>query len=280
MKQKISITINEKILRDIDSIIDRLIIQNRSQAIEYLIKKAMQETKTAVILAGESEVLSKNKIKNRYTLKIDSQTLIEKMIKKLSDSGFRNIYVIAEHDTLTNIFNLVGDGSLYKSKIEFINEEKTTKGNASALKILRGKIKTTFLVLQNDLVIDHINLLELWKQHIQDKNVATLLVCSKIAQEKTIMYGHVGLERNKVISFIEKPALKNVESSLFFGGIFVAEPAILNYNGDFFELDIFPELAKRNLLGGQITNKEHLHIHTREDLARVKRKIKEIEKGL
>ena len=49
-KLKISITINEKTLRDIDSIIDSIYIRNRSQAIEHLVKYALGENKTAVIL--------------------------------------------------------------------------------------------------------------------------------------------------------------------------------------------------------------------------------------
>ena len=275
MKNKISITINNKILRDIDSIVDNLIIRNRSQAIEYLIKRALQESKIAVILAGDSPILSTEKLRNRYALKINHTTLIEKIIKKVKDCGFNTIYIIADHSTLTNIFNIVGD-NYGKTKIEFIDDSETPKGNASALKMLKGKIKTTFLVVQCDLVIDYINILELWKQHLQEKNVGTMLVCSSIASEKSICYGHVNLERNKITSYVEKPAPKKLNSSLFFGGIFIAEPEIFNYPGNSLEFDIFPELAKRNILGGQITSADHLHIHTREDLARVKKRIKEI----
>ena len=49
-KTKISITIDEKILRDIDFIVDNIYIRNRSQAIEYLAKNALEENKIAVIL--------------------------------------------------------------------------------------------------------------------------------------------------------------------------------------------------------------------------------------
>jgi len=92
MKKKISITINEKVLRDVDSVVDNIFIRNRSMAIEHFIKKAMKESKVAVILAGDSKSLSSEKLRNRYGLKINHLTIIEKEIKKLSDSGFKTIY--------------------------------------------------------------------------------------------------------------------------------------------------------------------------------------------
>ncbi len=274
MKTKISITINEKILRDIDSVIDNIFIRNRSQAIEHFIKKAMKETKVAVILAGDSKSLSSTKLKNRYALKVNHLTIIEKAIKKLGDSGFKTIYIIADHNTLTNIFKIIGDGSDYNVKIEFINEENS-EGSASALKLLKGIIKTTFLVVQCDLVFSHVNLLELWQQHLQGKFVATALVSSSILPGNKILYGHIKMQGNRVLFYIEKPIPKKVESSIFFGGIFIAEPDIFAYPGKSLEFDIFPELARRGYLGGLITSSEHLHVHTNEDLKRVKKILKE-----
>lgn len=272
MKKKISITINDKVLRDIDSLVDNIIIRNRSQSIEYLIKKALKESKIAVILAGDSKSSSSEKLKNRYALKINHIPLIEKAIKKLGSSGFKDIYIIADHNTLTNIFKIVGDGSNYNLKIEFVDEE-FSNGSASALKLLKGRIKTTFLVVQCDIIFDNVNLIELWQQHLQDKIVATLLICSNIIPGDKVLYGHVDLEGNKVLSYIEKPALSKLKSSIFFGGIFVAEPEIFSYEGRSLELDIFPELARRRLLGGKMSSTEHLHIHTYEDLAKIKKKL-------
>ena len=274
MKQKISITINEKILRDIDSVIDNIFIRNRSQAIEHFIKKALKETKIAVILAGsKSKGLVGSRYPNRYSYKIDNQTLIEKQIKKLGDSGFRTIYIIADHKTLTNIFRIMGDNSDSRVKIEYIDEEQQ-EGTAAALKILKGKVKTTFLVVQCDLVIDNINLLELWKQHLQDKMIATMLICSSVVPSNDCLFGHIIMEGRKILTFTEKPVKRNLPSSLFFGGVFVAEPEIFNYSGKSLEFEIFPELTKRRLLGGHISGQEHLHIHTHEDLLNVKKRLK------
>lgn len=274
MKTKISITINEKILRDINSIIDNIFIRNRSQAIEYFIKKAMKESKTAVILAGaKGKGLIGSKYPNRYALKIDGQTIIEKQIKKLSDSGFKHVYIVADHKTLTNIFRIIGKCADSNIKIGYIDEEEQ-EGAAAALKLLKGKIKTTFLVVQCDIVLDNIDLVELWKQHLEDKMIITMRVCSSLTPSNTNLFGHVIMEGRKIFSYDEKPAPKKVTSSLFFGGVFVAEPEFFSYPGKSLEYDVFPELARRRLLGGHITSSAHLHVHTNEDLINVKKYLK------
>ncbi|MBU1135995.1 MAG: sugar phosphate nucleotidyltransferase [Nanoarchaeota archaeon] len=272
MKKKISITINDKILRDIDSIVDNIFIRNRSQGIEYLIKKALKESKIAIILAGESMKGSPDKIRNRYGLKVGHLTIIEKIVRKLSDSGFKKIYLIANHLTLTNIFKIIGDGSDYKVKIEFVNEE-IEQGTASALKLLKNKINNTFLVVHCDLIFDDVNLLELWQKHLDEKKVATLLVSSPVVEPNKPLTGNVKLEGNNIIAYIEKPNRKKINSAIFCRGIFVAEPEIFSYSGKSLEFDVWPELAKKMLLGGHVSCTEHLHVHTHEDLINVRKKL-------
>ena len=171
-------------------------------------------------------------------------------MKKFHDSGFKNIYIVAPHETLTNIFKIIGDGSNFNVKVEYVDEE-TQEGSASALKLLNGKIKTTFLVVQCDLIIDYVDLLDIWNKHIQEKAVATMLICSEVQPKNQVRYGHVSLNGNKIISYEEKPLLKNLKSSIFFAGIFVSEPEIFKCPGKSLEFNIFPDLAKRGLLAGQ-----------------------------
>ena len=273
MKDKISITINEKVLRDIDSIVDNLIIRNRSQAIEYLIKEALKESKIAVILAGES-CKSTKKLKNRYSLIVNHLSIIERIIKKLGDSGFKTIYIIANHQTLTNIFKIVEDGSNFNVKIEFISEE-FPEGTASALKLLKGKIKKTFLVVHYDVVLDNINLLELWQQHLKERKVATILASIPIIKRESQIHGHLILEGSNVLAYNEHPSLKKVGSSAFSRGIWIMEPEIFGYAGKSLEMDVFPRLAERRLLGCQMNSADHYHIHTHDDLVEVRKKIAE-----
>src|SRR3989339_1027140 len=75
-KTKISITINEKTLQDIDSIIDNVYIRNRSQATEHLVRNALGENKTAIILlGGNEEHLKISKEGYRPTAKIKNNAI-------------------------------------------------------------------------------------------------------------------------------------------------------------------------------------------------------------
>ena len=273
MKNKISITINNKILRDVDSIIDNLFIRNRSQAIEYLLKESLKESKIAVILAGESKKMTPGKIRSRYSLKIDHFTIIEKEIHKLEYWGFKTIYIIADHKTLTSIFKIIGDGTSHNVKIEYIDEENPM-GTAAALKLLKGKIKKTFLVVYCDTILDNLNILDFWNHHLREKTTATILASSTVTSDNDTLFGQLKLEGNKVISYIEKTASKKFDSSIFSRGIYIFEPEIFSYQGKDLESEIFPELAKRKVLGGIISSANHLHIHTHEDLVDVRKKLK------
>ena len=86
-KRKISITLNEKLLNDVDSLVDNIFIRNRSQAIEHLVSNGIKENKAAVILLGGDE--SNLRIsENDYspTAKIKNNAVIELAVKKLREN--------------------------------------------------------------------------------------------------------------------------------------------------------------------------------------------------
>ena len=78
VKKKISITINEKTLQDIDAIIDNIYIRNRSQAIEHLVKYSLSENKTAVILLGGPEEHLKISKKQKHQIIVEWVKLLRK----------------------------------------------------------------------------------------------------------------------------------------------------------------------------------------------------------
>src|SRR3989338_8439188 len=124
MKKKISITINEKTLRDIDSVIDNIYIRNRSQAIEHLAKNSLGENKIAVILlGGDAEHLKISESEFRPLVKVKTSTVIELAVKKLRENNFKNIFIIARHSLLTRIFEILKDGSDHSVKISYIEEK-------------------------------------------------------------------------------------------------------------------------------------------------------------
>ena len=83
--------------------------------------------------------------------------------------------MIARHNLLTKIFEVLKDGSSRGVKVEYI-EEKESRGTASSLKALKGRIKTPFLVVYGDIVFSNIDLSQLWNAHVHKNSLATLLL--------------------------------------------------------------------------------------------------------
>ncbi len=153
IKTKISITINEKTLKDIDSIIDNIYIRNRSQAIEHLVQTSLGENRVAVILSGGIE--SKQRINGEYraTAPLGDLTVIERAVKKLKKSGFRTIFFVSRSKILTRAFEIMKDGSKYGVSMNYI-EEKDSKGSADTLRLIKGRVNSHFLVVFSDLIFD------------------------------------------------------------------------------------------------------------------------------
>ena len=260
-KIKISITINEKTLQDIDSIIDNIYIRNRSQAIEHLAKNALGENKTAVILLGGSEAnLKISKDGYRPVARIKNNAVIELAIKKLRENNFKTIYIIARHNLLTRLFEMLKDGIDYGVKIIYV-EEKSSSGTADSLGLLKGRVNSNFLVVYGDIVFNKINIDELWNDHIKQNAVATIMLTTS---SKPSEKGTVRVEGNKVLKFTQKP--KKSDIYLVFSPIFVTEPQIFEYSGSSLEFDVFPELAKKGLLNGHLSSEKEIHIHSRKDV--------------
>ena len=262
-KKKISITINEKTLQEIDAIIDNIYIRNRSQAIEHLVNNALGENKIAVILLGGDEERLKIDKDYRPTAAVKNNVVMGLAIKKLRENGFKTIFVVARHTLLTRLFEILKDGSGYGIKINYV-EEKMSNGTADSLRLLKGKISSNFLVVYGDIVFSKINIEELWNDHIKHNAAATIMLTTS---SKPSEKGTVRVEGNKVLTFAQKP--KKSDIYLVFSPIFVAEPQIFEYSGSSLESNIFPELAEKGLLNGHLSSEKEVHVHSKKDLLKL-----------
>ncbi len=266
MKRKISVTIEDSVLKGIDSVVDNVFIRNRSQAMEFLAKTALGEHKQAVILAGgPEEKLKISDTEYRITARVKNTTVVEKAVKKLRENGFKDIYIVARHNVLTKVFDILKDGSSYNVKVSYI-EEKESDGSADTLRLLKGKITTNFLAVYGHIIFDKVNIEELWNQHIkQGTAVATLILTTAPNPSEK---GTVKVEGSRILEFIQKP--KKTDVYLVFSPIFAATPEIFNLDGSSLEYDVFPRLAERGLLFGHTSSEREKHVHTAEDARTVK----------
>ncbi|MCX6709524.1 MAG: sugar phosphate nucleotidyltransferase, partial [Candidatus Woesearchaeota archaeon] len=216
-----------------------------------------------VILAGGPEKSIAIGNEYRPTISIGKKRLIEIAVEKLSSSGFKEIFIIARQNVLTRIFEIIKDGSLYGVHASYV-EEKESAGSADSLRLIKGKIKKTFLVVYADIIFKKINLEEIWKEHIRQNALATLLLTTSATPSEK---GVAIVEGNKILEFTQKP--RETETYIVFSPIFVAEPAILDYRGKSLEQDVFPKIAEKGLLIGHISAKKETHIHTLEDARRL-----------
>jgi len=265
MKKKISVTVEEGILKDIDAVIDGIVIRNRSQAIEFLAKNALGENKVAVILSGGDESRLKISAEEyRISAKIRDSTVIERAIKKLRENGFKEIFIVARQKILTKVFDIIKDGSGYSVKINYV-EEKTSSGSGDSLNLVKGRINTNFLVVYGHVLFDKINLEELWNTQMKQNAVATLILTTAANPSEK---GTVRVEGDKILEFVQKP--RKTDIHLVFSPIFTASPDIFNYSKGSLEYDVFPKLAKLRLLSGHVSAEKEIHIHNAADVKMTK----------
>jgi len=265
MKEKVSVTIEKSVISDLDKLIDHINIKNRSHAVEYLIRKALGENKTAVILSGgDPELLRVSKFEFRPTVNIKGNYLIELQLRKLKENNFNNVFIIGRKEVLSAIFDIVKSGEDYGIKANYI-EEKKSNGTAESLRLLKGRINNTFLVVFCDILFDKINIKELWETHIRHNYIATLILTTSSQPKK----GIVKLEGTKALDFTQAP--KGADMFIGFSSMFVAEPKIFDFEGKSFESDIFPRIAAMGLLGGHVSSEKEVHIHSKQDIENLRR---------
>ena len=264
MKTKISITLDEQALKQVDAIVDHIFIRNRSQAIEYLVNKGVGENKTAVILAGGSaDKLRLQEGVYVIDATIGKLTLLEHAIKKLRENNFKNIFIVAQHIILTKAFEILKEGASYGVTIHYI-EEKTTKGSAESLQLLKGKVKGKFLVVYADLYFEKINLDALWQDHLKQGGLATLMMTTSNTPHAK---GILKVEGTKILEFNQKPEKSDIY--LVFSPIFVAEEELMDQTGASLEEEVFPKLSKRGLLFGHLSSEKEIHVHTMQDVQEI-----------
>jgi NDP-sugar pyrophosphorylase family protein len=264
MKKKISITIDEKTLRNIDSTIDNIMIRNRSQAIEFLLSSSLSEKKSAVILCGGDPLnLSISKTEFRPTVMVKGGYLIEHAIRKLKKNGFTEIYIIARGQLLTSIFNILKEGSGYGVSVSYI-EEKESNGSFDSLRLISSKTKKDFLVIYGDLFFNNVNIEEIWNDHMYNNAVSTIMMTTSSRPSEK---GTLKVEGSRVLEFAQKPSVSDIY--LVFSPIFACQPEIFNYNGHSLEIDVFPKLAKKGLLKGHLSSEKEIHIHQKTDIKKI-----------
>jgi len=268
MKERVSITLDAQLINNLNSMVDGVTIANRSQAIEYLVRKSINNLKVAVILCGGNSMKTENGI-FRICAPFFGRTVIEYNIKGLRKSGFGKIYIAGDKLALIEVFKILGNGEAYGLSVEYIEDDPEPKGSMGTLAHVR-KINQTFLVASGDVIFGETNIMSVWNAHLLYKGIATLHV--QATTDEVEKMGVVTLEGNLVREFIEKPPTKKFLTH--YSGFFIAEPEIFSQSGSSLERDVFPCLASRSLLYAHPTSEVIYHFHTKKELIEIEKIFK------
>jgi len=180
-------------------------------------------------------------------ISIAGKPFLEHQIDLLKEHGITEI-ILAVYHMSDKIKSYFADGGRFGVKITY-SEEDFPLGTAGAIKNAAKYIDGTFLVLNGD-TYSHINLRELIDFH-NSKNSKSTMVLTKSKEPSD--YGNVILNGDKITDFIEKPS-KELGRQIINAGVYVFEKEILrdieeNKNISL-EKEIFPRLARMNILNG------------------------------
>jgi len=209
----------------------------------------------AVILAGGFSARLKEKTKNipKPMLKIGGLPILEHQINLLKKHGIKEI-VILTHYLAEVIEKYLKDGENFGVKISYFKEEKPM-GTAGGLKEIRDKLKSDFLVIYGDTMLN-MDLGRLIAFHKKNGGIATLVLHPTDHPYDSDL---VEIDKNqKIIAFHQKPRPENQYfRNLANTAIYVMSPKILKYikrgvKADFGK-DIFPKIFKKEAIYGYQT---------------------------
>ena len=261
--QRITITIDDSLLNQLDSLVNTKQAKNRSAAVDSLLKSALSQNtvETAVILAaGKKDKLWSEKHNCIKPLAIieskatgaTPMSVIELLLKKLGEAGSKRVIIVVGYGG-DQIMALLKDGKQFGLTIEYITDENNS-GSAGALLLCRQKINKPFILAYSDVYCPDLNLLDLTKFHKENQTNGAICTLSLVNVKTPNVFGVAKLTGSKIVSFAEKPRAE-AQSNLVNAGIAVCEPTIFDYvskTPSSFEKELLPMLVEKEKLYGYI----------------------------
>ncbi len=251
MKERVTLTVDSELLKQIDETVDSTQIKNRSHAVELLLIKGMghRKPRKAVILAGGKAVKVGNEKMPRPMIRVNHKPFLEYNIELLKKYDIKEIFIICGEES-SKIKQYFGSGIDMGVKITYI-EEPHPMGTAGALTLARHYLTETFIVCNGD-ELKNININDLYNFHNENGGISTIALTTL---EDPSNYGVALLNGNKVMTFIEKPSKNNTISNLINAGLYIMDPKVFKYIPEGFgmiEQEVFPKLAGEEKLMGYV----------------------------
>src|SRR3989338_6137244 len=253
MKERITITLKEDLIKQLDKRIDGDQIKNRSHEIETILEDALGGSipSKALILAGGKGTRLRpltDKIP-KALIDIQGKTITEWLFDLLRKYGIRDVILSTGYlsDKIRDYFT---DGSKFGMNIDYVEENPDKPlGTAGPLRLAQPMLKESFIVSNGD-ELKCINIPRMFRLH-KRKNALVTIALTTV--DDPSQYGVARLDGSRILEFVEKPKRDEAPSNLINSGFYIIEPEVIEMipNGYcMLEKDIFPKLAQEGRLRG------------------------------
>jgi NDP-sugar pyrophosphorylase family protein len=277
MKQRFSMTLDPRLMRKIDLLVDGTRFTNRSETVEFLLKLGMEQfrpERTALILCGglEPRIRPRSFYTPKALLPIGYQPLLEYQIEYLKRYEFDRI-ILAIGYLQEEIVRYLDEHKLgIRLRYSFEKEPLDTGG---AIKNAEGLLRSDFLALNGDVIFSGLDLDKLIYAHKRSNAAATLVLAKS---SNVTRFGAVELDaQNKVVSFVEKPRKPQAGETWVNAGVYVITPSVFakipKGKRTSLELDVFPRLMREGTISGYKHEGYWVDVGTPEDYLRVQKDL-------
>ena len=251
MKERVTLTLDTDLLKEIDRSIDGHRIKSRSHAIEMALMQqfATHVPKVALILAGgigtRLQPITYEMPKPLIT--VHDKTLLEHLFDLFKKYGIKDMIISIGYKG-NKIKESLGNGRRFGVNITYVEETKAL-GTAGPLRLAKQFLTDTFIVTNSD-ELKELDLMDMYLAHKESGAMATIALATV---DDPSAYGVARLQGNKILEFVEKPKRENAPSNLINSGIYILEPEVIDYIPEGFamlEKDVFPKLAHEGKLHG------------------------------
>ena len=251
MKERVTLTIDTDILRQVDLTIDGFKVKNRSHAVELLLLHSLgtNRPRKAFILAGGEGTRLKPITKEipKPLIPIHDKPILQHTLDLMKKFNIKDIIISIGYKG-EKIKEYFGNGKQFGVNITYV-EEKEPLGTAGPLKLAKNMLTETFVMCNADELKD-IDLVDMFLFHKEMKCAATIALTTV---EDPSKYGVAKLQRNRILEFVEKPKKEDAPSNLISSGLYILEPEVIDMVADgksMLEEDVFPQLAMDGKLFG------------------------------
>ncbi len=254
MKERITITLKEGLIKQLDKRIDGEEIKNRSQEIEKILEDSLGisiPSKALILAGGKGTRLRPLTLKiPKGLIEIQGKTLTEWLFELFKKYGIRDVILSTGYmaDKIRDYFT---DGSKFGMNVDYVEENPDKPlGTAGPLRLARDMLTDSFIVSNGD-ELKCINIPRMYRLHKRKKALVTIALTSV---NDPSQYGVARLDGSRIIEFVEKPKKSEAPSNLINSGFYIIEPEVIEMipKGKFcmLEKEIFPKLAREGRLRG------------------------------